>query len=313
MVDILQDRLLKARAAGASFVQSAVDAPWGLRVPADTQLAVHAMVHGDGWLWLDDSAHAWEMRAGDVVLVRGGRTHHLAHALGASCEDLAQFRASMDRADKSQLSSDPTHVFLCGAYQFVGDVGDTLLAALPPVLHVRPGPGSRLRVTTELLSQELTYRQPGQQTVLDRLLDIVLVQLLRLHFDDPATQPPTWYTGDGHPRLSAPLQAMHDHPEYPWTITELAKIAGVSRSTFARLFNSVVGQTAIEYLTQWRMTLTRADLQDGTDTLATIATRYGYASPYALSAAFTRHHGEPPGRWRRRQSQLPDLESEEKP
>lgn len=297
-VDVLQDYLLRARASGASFIQSAVVAPWGVRLPADAQLAVHAMIRGDGWLWLDNPAEAIELRAGDVALVRGGRVHHLAHTVGATCDDLVDFQ-SFD-GDGPTPPSSPTHVFLCGAYHFAGEVGNGLLEALPALLHVRPEPGSRLRVTTELLSQELADPLPGQRTVLDRLLDVVLVHLLRVYFDDPSTPAPAWYVGDAHPSLRASLQAMHDHPERSWTVPELAKLASVSRSTFTRVFHDVLGQTAMDYLTEWRMTLARDDLRDGADTLATVAKRYGYASPYAFSAAFTRHHGEPPGRWRRR-------------
>ena len=162
---------------------------------------------------------------------------------------------------------------------------------------MRPGPGQRLRAATELLSAELADPQPGQQTVLDRLLDVLLVHLLREHLDRTAT-PPTWYTGAGHPGLRAPLQAMHEHPGHAWTVPELASLAGVSRATFARTFRQVLGRTPMSYLTDWRMTLARDDLRGGTDTLEAVARRYGYGSPYAFSAAFSRHHGRPPGRWR---------------
>lgn len=295
-VDVLQDRLLRAHAAGATFAQSTVDPPWGLRLPADTQLAVHVMVRGDGFLWLDNAADAVPLRAGDIALVRGGRVHHLAHTPGAECVSLTDFReASATRRDSPPP---PANVFLCGAYRFAGDVGENLVTFLPPLLHLRPQPGDRLRVAAELLSLELTDELAGQQTVLDRLLDVVLVQAFRHHFDDPAIDAPAWYVGGAHPALKNPLQAMHEHPEHPWTVPELARIAGISRSTFAKLFSEVLAQTPMSYLSDLRMSLARDALRDTSETLEPIARRCGYTSPFAFSAAFTRHHGESPGRWR---------------
>ena len=302
-MDVLNDHLVRARASGATFARSAIDPPWGLRLPADTQLAVHAMVQGHGWLWLEDAGSAVELGAGDIALVRGGQIHHLAHDPGAECVDLA------DRTDlgpeSRQLASTRRDVFLCGAYRFAGDVGATLLDSLPRVLHIRPQPGDRLRVAVELLSLELTDERPAQQTVLDRLLDVVLVQAIRHHYDDPATVSPPWYAGENDPALRVSLQAVHDSPEHPWTVPELARLASMSRSTFARKFHEVLGQTPVNYLLEWRMTLARDALRDSSDTLATIARRCGYTTPYAFSSAFSRRHAESPGRWRSRVASEP--------
>lgn len=304
-MDVLQDRLLRARATGATFASSAVDPPWGLRLPAGTQLAVHAMIQGDGWLWLDDPSDAIPLHAGDIALVRGGRVHHLADTVHTPCVDLSEFTA--DPGGASTRSPAPSHLFLCGAYRFAGDVGQSLLDALPAVLHLRPDPGDRLRATTQMLHSELADPLPGQQTVLDRLLDVLLVQLLRHHLDSASTQPPPWYAAAVHPVLRAPLQAVHEHPGHVWTVPELAALGGVSRATFARVFRQVLGRTPMSYLTDWRMTLARDDLRTGTDTLDALAHRYGYGSAYSFSAAFSRYHDQSPGRWRRHASATPDL------
>lgn len=318
-MDLLQDRLLRAHAGGAVFAQTRAHPPWGLRLQPGTQLAVHAMISGEGWMWLDDPTEAIRLRAGELLLVRGTLLHHLADEPGQSCVDLAQFRSS-DRGQEGnsapgeaptsrqaatghQPAADPDTVFLCGAYRFAGDIGQALIDTLPPVLHIRPEPHGQLRAIVGLLSDELASSQPGQSTVLDRLLDVLLVHLIRSHFNDQQTTPPPWYAANAHLRLGPALQAIHDNPGYSWTITDLARLANVSRATFARTFADVLHQTPMEYLTDWRMTLARSDLLTSNLTLAAIAGRYGYASPYAFSAAFQRHHGLPPGRWRRGQNQ----------
>lgn len=99
---------------------------------------------------------------------------------------------------------------------------------------------------------------------------------------------------------------MHQDPAYPWSVLELARISGLSRASFARAFGAALGQTPMDYLTDWRMALARDHLQNGDLGLAQIAGRIGYGSPYAFAAAFKRHHGCPPGAWRQQQSERPE-------
>jgi transcriptional regulator GlxA family with amidase domain len=152
-----------------------------------------------------------------------------------------------------------------------------------------------------LLSRELAAPEPGQPTVLDRLLDILLVLAIRSGFRRSPTAP-RWYRASADPRLNAALQAVHDNAGRPWSVPELAAISGLSRAAFARTFRDALGQTPMQYLTDWRMTLARDYLRAGELSLANIASTVGYGSPYAFATAFRRHHGEPPGAWRQRES-----------
>lgn len=94
---------------------------------------------------------------------------------------------------------------------------------------------------------------------------------------------------------------MHGDAGHPWSVPELAEISGLSRAAFARTFRDALGQTPMQYLTDWRMTLARDHLRNGELGLAKIADLIGYGSPYAFAAAFRRHHGDPPGAWRQRE------------
>jgi AraC-like DNA-binding protein len=195
-------------------------------------------------------------------------------------------------------------VFLCGAYQFSGDVASGLLDALPRVLTLSSAVDEPLRKVIVLVSRELTNVEPGQQTVLDRLLDVLLVLALRADFRRSATAP-RWYRASGDPRLHAALQAMHEDAGHSWTVPQLAAISGLSRAAFARVFRDALGQAPLQYLTEWRMTLARDHLRTGELSLANIAATVGYGSPYAFAAAFRRHHGIAPGAWRQQQSSAP--------
>ena len=294
-MDLLSDHLLRARATGAVFARTVAEPPWGLRLGGSIQLAVHTVVRGRGWLWLDAPGSAVELIPGTVTLVRGGSDHYIGHELGAECQEPDEFRARHAHAGPGE--NPQATVFLCGAYRFSGDIGRALLDALPPVTTLAAAIDDPLRDVITLLSRELTRTEPAQQIVLDRLLDLLLVLAIRSNFHRSSSAP-RWYQASADARLGAALQAMHEDTAHSWTVPELAAISGLSRAAFARAFRDALGQAPMQYLTEWRMTLAREHLRDNDLTLAQIADAVGYGSPFAFAAAFHRHHGTPPGAWR---------------
>jgi AraC-like DNA-binding protein len=294
LVDLLQEHLVRARASGGVFARSAAVPPWGLRLPGAIQLAVHAVVQGTAWLWGDGMGSPVELRPGDLALVRGGPDHFIAHEPGAQCALPEDFR-SLQATDET-APSDRTAVFLCGAYRFAGDIGQGLVDALPPVLRLPAAIDDPIHAVVALLSREMLHEEPGRQTVLDRLLDVLVVLGLRAGLSRSATSP-AWFRAGSDPRLAPALQAMHAEAARPWTVDELAKLGHVSRATFARTFQQVLRQTPMNYLADWRMALARDLLLTSDATLEQIAAKVGYGSVYAFGTAFHRHHGEPPRRW----------------
>ena len=281
------------------FARSVAVAPWGLRLPGTIQLAVHAVVQGHAWLWADGDGDPLELTPGDLALVRGGPDHFVAHEPGAPCVSPAEFRSV--HADDAGSPGHRSAVFLCGAYRFAGDIGRGLVEALPPVLPLPASAGDPIHQVVTLLSREMLHDEPGKQTVLDRLLDVLVVLGLRAGLTRSATAP-AWFRAASDPRLSPALQAMHANAGEPWTVEELAKLSNMSRATFARVFQQALGQAPMKYLADWRMTLARDLLLAQDTTLAEIAGRVGYSSVYAFATAFRRHHGEPPGSWRQREA-----------
>ncbi|EGT3595204.1 MULTISPECIES: AraC family transcriptional regulator [Pseudomonadota] len=302
-MDILQEHLVRARAAGGVFARSIAVAPWGLRLPGTIQLAVHAVIQGHAWLWLDGGGEPVELRPGDLALVRGGPDHFIAHEPGAHCvlpEDFQVAHAS-DEAERDPRAS----AFLCGAYRFAGDIGVGLVNALPPVFLIPSRMDNPIQAVVALLSRELSQSEPGRQTVLDRLLDVLVVLGLRTGLTS-SPNAPAWVRGASDARLSKALQAMHGDTGKPWTVEELARMSHMSRATFARVFQEVLGDTPMRYLTDWRMTVARDLLRTQDVPLTEVAERVGYSSLYAFATAFRRHHGQPPGRWRQSGQDLPE-------
>jgi transcriptional regulator GlxA family with amidase domain len=129
------------------------------------------------------------------------------------------------------------------------------------------------------------------------MLDVLLVLAMRAAYED-SSNAPRWYRAAANPQLGRALQAMHEEPERAWSVPELAELSAMSRPSFARNFERALGQTPMEYLTDWRLTLAREYLLANELSLEQIALLSGYRSRNAFAATFRRHVGLPPGRWR---------------
>jgi AraC-like DNA-binding protein len=292
--------LERSRARGAAFSHSRIRGSWGLSFDAVPGLAVHAIVEGEVLLLTEDET--LRLLPGDIVLVRGGLDHSLASAPGVRLQPLPEFMTQArvpgsPRRFVTGASGEPSE-FFCGAYIFEGDICDRLLQLLPDTVRLRPAAGSALRATLDLLAREMDHDDPGQQTLLDRLLDVALVQVLREHFAAAGDAAPAWFRASGDPRIGPVLRALHEDPARRWTVEELAAEASLSRAAFARRFTAQLGVAPLAYLTGWRMALARERLRDSDDGIAAVADALGYASEFSFSAAFKRHHGVAPGRWR---------------
>src|SRR5260370_7657967 len=131
-MDILQEQLVRPGSSGGVFAKPAVLPPWGIALPGSIQLIVHMVLKGRAYLWTDDHSKAQELVPGNLALVPGGRNHHLAYSPGAPCISHEDFLAKRTNIDTS--SNPDASVFMCGAYQFSGDIGSALLRTLPPIL-----------------------------------------------------------------------------------------------------------------------------------------------------------------------------------
>ncbi|GHF90600.1 AraC family transcriptional regulator [Streptomyces filamentosus] len=308
-MDPLTSLLQEVRSCGALFGRNLLEPPWAVRFADEGALTLVTLLRGDGWIVPEDGAAPVRLGAGDVAVVTGPAPFSIADDPCAAFPPL--FVVHPDRcttADGRDIGEDvvlglrtcgnsedgPT-VLLTASYQATGRVSERLLGALPHVLLVpRDAPDPVL----ELAAVETGRDAPGQQAVLDRLLDLLLLSTLREWFDRPEAGPPGWYRALGDPVAGRALRLIHDRPERPWTVDALAAEAGVSRATLARRFTALVGRPPMAYLTDWRLALA-ADLLARTDaTVAAVARQVGYRTPFALSAALKRVHDTRPSELR---------------
>ena len=188
--------------------------------------------------------------------------------------------------------------FTCARLDFEGGAEHPLARALPPLIALPLARVEGLGLALELLFAETDRPRCGHRLLVDRIFEVVVIQLLRWLLDHPqeAGVRPGFVTGMAHPGLARALIAMHDAPGEGWTLARLAACAGMSRTAFAVTFRDVVGQTPADYLSDWRVALAQTRLRAGQPVKA-MAEELGYAHPSALSRAFGARVGMSPRQW----------------
>ena len=312
---MLSDVLTVAGVSGALMATFDACAPWAIELPERAGASFHAVVAGTCWFTADGQAPC-QLTPGDLVLLPSGVRHELAAEPGLPPrrfdEDL---KAALITPDGELVIDGPgvrTRV-LCAGYSYDNDVAHPLLSLLPPVLHVataQPDTGPQLRAVLDLLAHEARGGADiGAQTTSVKLLDILLVHVVRTWLRTPeaaagaaragAGQPASWLRGLRDPVTAQALALLHERPGYDWTLQEIADAVHVSRATLARRFTQQIGEPPFSYLTRWRMELAARQLRDSTQPAAQVAKAVGYTSEYAFNRAFAKHRGAPPGRYQR--------------
>ncbi|MGW2565120.1 cupin domain-containing protein [Streptomyces sp. NPDC001537] len=309
-MDPLAGLLDGPRARGAFMIRACFEPPWCVRIEDRAPLTVMLMVRGEAWI-MPDAGEQVLLRPGDLAIVRGPDPYTCADAPetepqalilpGAECRypDGRSLNGVMDLGVRTWGDRlDGSAVLLIGTYLWQGEVGGRLLDALPPLLSLTPEVWDC--PLTPLLMEEIVRDEPGQEVVLDCLLDLLVIAALRAWFARPEAAAPAWYRALADPVVGRVVRLLHDDPAHPWTVASLAAKAGVSRAALARRFTGLVGEPPMTYLTGRRLALAADRLRDTDDTLEAIARQVGYGSAFALSSAFKRLYGVSPQEHRAR-------------
>lgn len=193
--------------------------------------------------------------------------------------------------------------FTCASVHFEGGESHPLVRGLPPLVALPLSRVAGLGGAVDLLFSEADQSRCGHRLLVDRLFEVVLLQLLRWLIDHGEEEGISLglFSGLADPHLARALTAIHDHPGSPWTVDSLAGEAAMSRSAFAERFRTTVGVTPVQYLTDWRMAIARQRLRRG-DSVKLIAPDLGYANASALSRVFAQRAGVSPRAWLLRES-----------
>jgi AraC-like DNA-binding protein len=303
-VDPLADVLDLSRVSGALMANVRACAPWGLDLPQRDGASFHAITSGTAWLRVT-GGDPLQLMPGDVFLLPAGARHRLSSEPDGRCvqfdRDMKE-RLMTPEGDLSLGSSGATTTFVCAAFEYDLDVAEPLMRLLPQVIHVPADPvmGRDTTAIVELLAMEVGARRPGSRAAAARLIDTLLIAAIRHWLERHAgDEPPSWLRALRDPTVARVIAILHERPGEPWTVEALAGEVHLSRATLARRFTELVGEPPLTYLAHWRMHLAAQRLKHSTDTVEAIAREVGYTSEYAFNRAFSRHRGQPPGRYRR--------------
>jgi AraC-like DNA-binding protein len=312
-VDALVGLLDGPRARGAFLLRAIMDPPWCLRAEDEAPLALIALARGEAWVVPDHGGDPVRLRPGDVMITTSPDHYLVAddpatppqvviHP-GQRCttpDGKVELSEAMSLGVRTWGNSpEGATMMLIGIYPLEGEISRRLLAALPSRLVVPDRDGNPL---LRFLAVQIAREEPGQEVILDRLLDLLLIDVLRAWFARPEAGAPAWYRAHRDPTVGRALRLLHNNPAHPWTVASLADATGVSRAALARRFTELVGEPPMAYLTGWRLALAADLLAEPQATVGAVARQVGYGSSFALSTAFKRVRGISPQQHRVRAS-----------
>jgi AraC-like DNA-binding protein len=320
MADALSDVLKTVRLTGATFFDVVAKAPWVAEQPpralilpkimagATHLISYHAITHGRCFANII-GGQPIEVEAGDVVVFTRGDPHVLSSRPGmradpAAPNALAAAAAShlpifVNHGDVGPVSAK----FVCGFLACDAQLFNPLLDHLPALIWARGAQGNGAGWLGQFIAMakaESTDRRAGSASILARLSELMFVEVVRRHLAGLPPEQTGWLAGLRDPFVGKALSLMHGDPACNWTIEDLAREAGLSRSVLAERFTDLVGMPPMHYLAKWRMQIASGLLRSGNAHIASIAADIGYASEAAFSRAFKKMIGAPPSVWRRR-------------
>ena len=326
--DTLSDVLRADRLRGAVFYYVDGSSPWVAEAPpaqelipaimpgAEHMIEFHAVAEGSCWAAIVGEPPV-QLHERDVILFPQGDPHVMSSAPGMRSPGTAKAFLFVPPPPQlpSALSLHGSEVttarldgggrdratIVCGFLGLDARPFNPLLAALPRVLHVSGatlGPDSWVASFLRAAVVESNQRRPGGEAVLERMSEMLFVEVLRRYVDSLPAGQAGWLAGMRDPSVGRVLGLLHEKPEAPWTLERLADEAAMSRSTLHERFVHFIGQPPMQYLTRWRMQMAAKLLHDTKAKLIEVALGVGYESEAAFSRAFKRTVGVAPGAWR---------------
>jgi len=337
-MDVLSDVLRVVRLTSAVFFTARFSTPWSIESPPPDQLArslrlraesialFHVLVEGQCWVSMEGHAPL-RMEARDVIIFPHGDPHVMSSHIGARPRPISALLPSQPSVEIPQLDygggGEATR-FVCG-YLHCDQRFNPLIGALPTMLIVcgrdSAGHGELSEVekarypgvvmvyadgwlasTLRHAIEEADGTYPGSSAMLARLTELLYVEVLRRYMRQLPSGHTGWLAGVKDPEVGRAMRLLHARPERQWTVEDLAREVGVSRSGLAQRFTEMTGEAPMRYLTGWRIQLAKHLILQAGLPIAEVADRVGYESEAAFNRAFKRHVGVPPVAWRKKSS-----------
>jgi AraC-like DNA-binding protein len=297
-LDPLSDILSLLRPNSYGFRGLDAGGDWLLAFGRDDGIKCYAIQSGACWLAMEEAGEPVRLEAGDFVLLPSAQAFRIYSAADAPPIDAFDFFPNIPAGETAVLNGGGDVAGVGGYFGFEGMHAELLLGMLPPVVHIRAEASkAELRWSIDRLMRELREPQPGSALIAEHLAQALLIEALRLHLAEHSHHSTGWLFALADKQMRKVIAAMHAEPGRKWTLEALARVAGMSRSSFAVRFKETVGEPAMDYLTRWRMMVASDRLANAGMSIAVVAPTVGYDSESAFSAAFKRVIGTSPRRF----------------
>lgn len=300
-MDPLTDILSGLSIRRAMFTRLDASAPWGFDSSGEPFLKFVLLMRGSAILKTAGSPEPIALRSGDVFILLQDQPYQIydhENSATTDCVDIEKLRIGnkIEVGGGGALTS-----FISGFFELDVQAAGPLLKVLPPLLHLKldKDRGLAFQSVLEMLAIETEEPGLGSEAVISRLFELLFVHAIRAYSAQSGGPSRGWLAGNADRHLALALAAMHDDPAHDWTVESLARTAGMSRSAFAARFKSKIGQTPLDYLTQWRMYCAARLLQNSNLALAEVSRRVGYESVAAFNRVFRRETAVTPGAFRK--------------
>jgi AraC-like DNA-binding protein len=315
-MDVLSEVLRVVRLEGALFFNGEFSAPWCLSSSRSTDVAhyfspeaghliiYHFLTEGRAYARLPEGRRE-ELTAGDIVIFPHGDAHFLGNGSPEKPVDSFQtFAKNITQGLKVARFGGGGEItrFVCGFIACEPRLSQVFLAGLPKILevHVANEPsGQWLENSIRFSVAEVSGSNAGSGLVLAKLSEVLFVETLRRYISALPPGEIGWLAGARDPIVGQALALLHKEPAHPWTISNLARRVGLSRTQLAERFRHFVGESPMAYLAQWRLKLGAEILQSTDNSVAEVAAAVGYGSEAAFNRAFRREFDCPPAQFRR--------------
>lgn len=285
----------------STYMFRAIDAggDWSLRYPGLEGLRCYAVTKGAIWMHIDGEPSPRQLEAGSCVILTRKQMFTMGSQMDVLPRDAIGVMKMAPWGGVVTINGGGEVYGLGGFFIFGSQQADRFLETLPGVMHFQRLPDqARLNTAMDMIMSELREPRPGGRLVAEQTALSMLVLILRQQLDLGASARPGWLQALGDPKISRALQALHAAPANSWTLASLAREAGMSRSAFAVHFRQTVGETAMNYLQRWRMSLAADQLLRTRDRIGEIAEQVGYESVSAFCTVFKRVTGHSPRAYR---------------
>ena len=300
-MDALSDVLDSLKFKGVVYQKILFTAPWGVAIAQDQYSQFWRLLKGTCYVSIPGEEMI-RMNEGDFVLVPHGAAHRiLGHPENVSVPS-AQYVKALQCGQPLFRGDDEETLLIGGHFEFTSPILHPFVQSLPKVIRINTHQNEIrlwLEQASSFMNDELKAGKAGNQLILGRLAEVVFILIIRAYIEE-ADVAQGFLRAFKNPKISASLNAMHAAPEKEWTLSQLATVAGMSRSLYCKEFKTLLGDTPLAYLTDWRILKARELLLANKENINEIAEQVGYQSEAAFNRLFKSKIGETPAGYRRR-------------